>query len=130
MRETQTWSRNHGGPSTRRVSLKEIAGKDPDVGQPSETSPDGRGRYPRPPSLALATIFSHFARGPISQPMEMRLCGTSQIAAISERRIESIAPFLYNRHKNDSIAPREFAFTGLFRARRVESEFSNSYQMY
>lgn len=98
VRETQTVSEPRRTFHGRRVSLKEIAGKDPDVGQPGETSPDGRGVIRAYHLSRPRQSFRTSQEDPFFKPMEMR------IAAISKRRIESIASFLYNRHKSDSIA--------------------------
>lgn len=90
MRKTQTASAaerifHH---QEREESLKEIAGKDPGAGQPRETWLEPRGAI-RAHHLALATIFSHFARRSIPQLMEMRALPRGEHAA-NRRDIKEI----------------------------------------
>lgn len=117
--EKRKRSRNRGGSSTRRVSLKEIAGKDPDVGQPGETSPDGR----------VVIRAHHLSRSRqsfrTSREDHSSTYGNAIVRHVANRhdiketnRID--CSFLYNRHKNDSIASHKFVSTNLFLYKKSE----------
>lgn len=94
------------------MSLKEIAGKDPDVGQPTVKH--------RPTVAALSTRTISRARDNLFALHKSTHSSTYGNATRREppryQRDESnrLLLFLYNQHKNDSIALHKFAFTDLF----------------